>query len=505
MVSHQWSHLRCHPRILDRPRLAGPRARRNARPRQRFAPALLPLEARALLSTLTVTNDADSGKGSLRYELGVAHSGDTIRFAPSADGTIKLTSGPLQVPNGVDVQGPGPGKVTVSGDDQFTVFDIGEGVTASISGLTITDGRASVVDNYGFVSGGGGIYSLGNLTITNCVVTGNSAPAQDYEGGGGIFSSAIPYVHHTLTIDDCTISGNSAYEGGGIETGGPLTITDSTVSGNSGGGILDYGSNASLTDSVLADNTGGGIAINGIGITPVPTLTVTDSTIEGNSGAVFGGGIGSINANVTVSGSLIADNTSTNYPGGGLALGGGIDMSGNLSADTPGANILTITGTTFVGNEASSNGTSGGGAIYADSYSTISVKDSSFTDNIASADAESQGGALDFNTLEQGAFTDCTFTGNQAVHANAPGYAGNATGGAIANAAGFGPQSPLTITGSTFTDNLAQAGVALGGAILNQSRGATLDLVSCVVAGNRAVGGGATASAPTRASPPAAA
>ena len=36
------------------------------RPRQGFRPDLLPLEARALLSTLTVINDNDGGTGSLR-------------------------------------------------------------------------------------------------------------------------------------------------------------------------------------------------------------------------------------------------------------------------------------------------------------------------------------------------------------------------------------------------------------------------------------------------------
>ena len=58
--------------------------------RRRFAPGLLPLEARALLSTLTVTNDADSGTGSLRAELALAQNGDTIVFSPKAYGTITL-------------------------------------------------------------------------------------------------------------------------------------------------------------------------------------------------------------------------------------------------------------------------------------------------------------------------------------------------------------------------------------------------------------------------------
>jgi len=52
------------------------------RPHQRFKPDLLALETRALLSTLTVTNDGDSGAGSLRAELVAAHAGDTISTSP---------------------------------------------------------------------------------------------------------------------------------------------------------------------------------------------------------------------------------------------------------------------------------------------------------------------------------------------------------------------------------------------------------------------------------------
>ena len=89
------------------------------RPRQTFRPDLLALETRALLSTLTVTNDNDSGTGSLRAQLAAAHAGDTINFAPSAYGTINLTSGPLQVATSVKIKGPGAKEVTVSGGGQF--------------------------------------------------------------------------------------------------------------------------------------------------------------------------------------------------------------------------------------------------------------------------------------------------------------------------------------------------------------------------------------------------
>src|SRR6266545_3714380 len=119
------------------------------------------------------------------------------------------------------------------------------------------------------VGDGAGIYNdRATLTVTNCTISGNS--------GGGIFNYGFSGSGTaTLTITNCTVSGNS---GGGIDNygsygaGATLTITNSTVSGNSagyGGGIRNRGQ---------GDDFSGGSA----------TLTVTNSTLSGNS-ASFGG------------------------------------------------------------------------------------------------------------------------------------------------------------------------------------------------------------------------
>ncbi len=64
------------------------------------------------------------------------------------------------------ITGPKAG-VTVSGGDQSRVFQVDGGVTASISGLTIT-GRQDA-------GNGGGLYNDGGTaTLTNCTVSGNS-------------------------------------------------------------------------------------------------------------------------------------------------------------------------------------------------------------------------------------------------------------------------------------------------------------------------------------------
>src|SRR5262249_32285856 len=93
----------------------------ETRRRTRFLTSLVTLEERALLSTVTVTSTNDSGPGSLRDAIDNAVSGEVIKFAKSAYGTIHLTSGPLFIDMiDLTIQGPGPDKVKISAGGNFT-------------------------------------------------------------------------------------------------------------------------------------------------------------------------------------------------------------------------------------------------------------------------------------------------------------------------------------------------------------------------------------------------
>ena len=60
------------------------RSRRGVCPhRRQFQPRVDLMEDRTLLSPLLVTNNNDSGTGSLRAEIASATNGDTIKFANS--------------------------------------------------------------------------------------------------------------------------------------------------------------------------------------------------------------------------------------------------------------------------------------------------------------------------------------------------------------------------------------------------------------------------------------
>src|SRR5437763_7673764 len=94
-------------------------------PRRGFVPRLVVLEDRTVPSTLTVSNNFDSGPGSLRAQVAAAGNNDAIVFAPSLAGqTITLTTGELAITKSLDVAGPGAASLTVSGADASRVFHV---------------------------------------------------------------------------------------------------------------------------------------------------------------------------------------------------------------------------------------------------------------------------------------------------------------------------------------------------------------------------------------------
>jgi hypothetical protein len=493
-----------------RPARRGPRRRSP-----KLIPRLDALEARTVPSTLWVTSNQDGAPGSLRAELGVASAGDTIEFAPSAYGTTTLTEGPLEVNTSVDIQGPGAKKVTISGNQKSTVFDIPGGVTATISGLTVADGAYDVPYGYG----AGGINNDGTLTLSNDVVTGNSTGAGTY-GVAGILTDG------PLTIAGCTISGNTSAESvGGVlnQTDGPLTITGSTISGNTGhysagiyfeapvsitdssisdndcptcnggGGAMAGFASMTLTGSVVSGNVGGGISISTDYGSPVATLKVTNSQIvhntinEGTSEEAFGAGIDDSGSPVIITGSNISDNVVEGFIATGAAI--------YLGYSYPIIGSLTISDSTFQDNQSIATGPYAnglGGAISINYASSFSVSDSAFIGNsMTAADNYVYGGAIYDAGCPASTITGTLFLGNTVATTS---Y-GGAYGGAIDwSGAYFQSNSVLTISGCAFLSNLAQGGPTasgLGGAIFAEAYDGTLNLSSSTFVDNSAVGGAA--------------
>lgn len=222
--------------------------------------------------------------------------------------------------------------------------------TATITGSTISDNKAN-----GSSGVGGGIRSGGNTTITDSTISGNtttSGGGGSPAGGGGIYSSPSTPAN-SLTIINSTVTNNRAPagEGGGIrKRSGTLIIQGSTISENSafiaGGGISasDGGVSVQITASTIHGNAVGGPSFGGGGAFIFNgTMTVTGSTISGNSSR-GGGGVYGRSSKITIADSTISGNAAANN-------GGGVFVNTTLSNPSHGLNILnsTVSGNTAVG------------------------------------------------------------------------------------------------------------------------------------------------------------
>ncbi len=182
------------------------------------------------------------------------------------------------------------------------------------SGATVSLDQLTVENGEGYA--GGGIHNDGTLTVTDSTITGNTA---DLVGGGGIYNAS-----GTLTVTDSTISYNTANSGG-----------------DGGGGIYNYGGPLTVTDSTISNNTapdgGGGINNSGGG-----TPTITASTISNNSATSGdGGGIESFGETWTVGATIVAANT-----GGNCRVI--VTSVGYNLTDDPSGSTCGFTGTTDV-------------------------------------------------------------------------------------------------------------------------------------------------------------
>ncbi|MFN2164625.1 MAG: family 16 glycosylhydrolase, partial [Anaerolineae bacterium] len=226
---------------------------------------------------VTVTNNNDSGPGSLRQAIASVANGGAITFDPGLSGsTIGLTSGPLVISKDISVEGPAPDGLTVSGSGVHRVFIIDPGASAHLSHLTIADGYVWQL--------AGGILNNGQLLLDHVAVTGNTMATDGgdfWQGGGGIYNGG----DSSLFLVDSTVAGNSSgWAGGGIYAyfGSATTVVRSTISGNTaqdvGGGLRTL-SNANISNSTISGNTsigwhGGGAFITD-GVVSIINSTVT--------------------------------------------------------------------------------------------------------------------------------------------------------------------------------------------------------------------------------------
>jgi len=209
-----------------------------------------------LREAITSAN-TDTASGPATGECAPGSGGDEIHFAlpGTAPWTVNLTGELPHLTTNIELEGPGADQLTVRRDTggDYRIFTVRVSTTvATISGITISNGNAPAGN-----AGGGISKEQGDLTVTNSTISGNSASA-----GGGISN-----FQGDLTVTNSTISGNFATVtggnlGGGIfsstDRRGVTTITNSTISGNTsatyGGGVYNSGGPTVIEFSTITNN-----------------------------------------------------------------------------------------------------------------------------------------------------------------------------------------------------------------------------------------------------------
>lgn len=263
---------------------------------------------------------------------------------------------------------------------------------------------------------GGGIYSIGPVTMTSGIITGNQSlndtdcltagvTENERAGGGGVC------VKNTFTMSGGIISGNkSGFYGGGIilitsnskvilsgtAVIGDISKTSPSESGddkhsnsaNKGGGIFNYGGKLYIgyIDETTPDSSFSGgigynyVSVHGGGVYSIGSTSaevhINKAKIYANTAGTSAGGIDIYNGSFEIKNSEVKYNKSAN--GGGLQLG-----------RNDGSPTCLIQNTNIQNNIANSNG----GGIYLFGGNTTLI-DTEISNN----QADVNGGGIFFNT-----------------------------------------------------------------------------------------------------------
>jgi hemolysin type calcium-binding protein len=282
------------------------------------------------------------------YDFDIAGTGDQTGSAGDLD---------LNGASAVTIVGAGASTTTISADGLDRVFDhpFGENGAVSISGVTITGGGmnqfggaildqstgtlslsgVAVVGNSGAL--GTIEFNLGTLTITNSTISGNTASS--LIGIGGLNVNAPSTTSATLT--NVTVSSNSGGNVGGVEAAGDATITlvNSTIVGNTSTGVPGGPGNLALSSvateaKIRLKNT---IVANGTG----PTGKENCGKFGGAGMETFETQGHNLEAHGTAAlnqcglNGAVGDITSTNALLGPLASNGGQTQTHALLAGSP--------------------------------------------------------------------------------------------------------------------------------------------------------------------------
>lgn len=333
-------------------------------------------------------NSPNSGAG----ECPRGDGADTITLGPGSfeftragAGEDLAATGDLDITGPTTITGAGALLTTIDAKQLDRVIDVLNGGSLTLSGVTVTGGKApdgasgaSSGASGSAGSDGGGIRNQGTLTLTDCVVTGN------HSGNGGAGALA---------------NGSDGSNGTSLGGTGGLGQAGGGGAGGAGGGLWNSGS-MTLTRVVVSSNATGSGGAGGTGSGGQGGAALGSAGVGGNGGDGYGGngafggaggGVFTDAGSLTIDTSTIANNTTGHGGNGGLGQGGGggptlatsvggaggmggTGKGGNGGVGGFGAGIYDYTTTTVFtrslltgntagagGNGGTGNGTGGGG------------------------------------------------------------------------------------------------------------------------------------------------
>lgn len=299
---------------------------------------------------------------------------DVIEFnLPPTPAVITLTYStlnyrPLEIKNEpLTINGPGAELLAISGNDAARVFKVTSNVAVTLTGLTVRDGLANDDGN-----DGGGLKSIGPLTLIETVFTNNHA---NDDGG------AIDVTRQVVLSNTLILSNTAAGDGGGINLHAPSTLglNEAQLETNRETYLA-----AGLSFAEIVSTLTGGISImDGSAL----TSTIRGGRFENNRAGVYAGAIYLLNSALQVTDTHFISNSvvGQNSYGGAVFAWNEVQISGaqfisNTVGNQAGALLALsearLTDTHFQGNTAQ---TGPAGALYG--YGLLGLTRTHFIDN----------------------------------------------------------------------------------------------------------------------------
>ena len=303
--------------------------------------------------------------------------------------------------------------------------------------------------------GGGGLYSVGNLTLTGTQFLSNTALSSH---GGGIEANQNATLSGAYFAYNTVITGGN---GGGIDTAGNLIAVDTNFLNNraliGGGGGSASGGSLSLTNAHYTGNTAN---FSGGGALTFNPATIAGSQFLSNTTHNLGGGLSADSA--LVRDSLFQNNQANGSWGGGLYAYRSAAVTdtlflGNASTSVGGGLAAQLGTCSVLGGRFERNSAVAGGGVYC-AGPRLTIAGVDFLTNSVSGDG---GGAL---ALGAATVDHATFAANQS------GFYGG----------GLNISGTLTMSSTWLVGNIANTG---GGLYLAAGDGR---IVNSLFAGNTA-------------------